>query len=390
MSRYNEAEVSLEEMESGSSAYMKEDLLKRKFTATWQELCGIVGISSEIEITSDEVASGYTKTPYPEINRRVTRLLRRNEFPDHYDIVELIERCNTKYELGISAEEKTQLSREVFKDVGRILKTQRAKDFKAHFGCHLTDDALKNNEDPATSDSALLEMLRKSLREGQEKLEVLCEGFVVKQERECEQDKSTEGDPCESDEDGGEEEEEEGEREGEDVVGMAEDDDCVDKDRVINNEEVEEDSDNDEEDIIDDNEEVQRSSRSSSEADEATLAPIPTKNSSPSTTADKGNTSTDNISTKPTKRLLSDDSEDNSTQPKIMKMSRAESDSSIDDDEGDEASTSAGTDRDKGKATTTTALSRSAPATTPPADTVISLLDDDDDDSDSDVIVLSD
>ena len=197
---------------------MKEDLFKRKFIATWQEICKIKGISPDIEIAYEELSNGYSKTPYPEINRRVTRLLRHNEFPDHYDIVELIERCNTKHNLGISVEEKAQLSREVFKDVGKVLKAHRAKDFKAHFGSHLTDEALKTKEDPASKDAELLEMLRKSLREGQEKLEELCEGFVLKQEVEGEQERSTEGDACESDE-SAEDEEEEVEEEG---VGQGE------------------------------------------------------------------------------------------------------------------------------------------------------------------------
>ena len=204
-------------MDSGNSAYMKEDLLKRKFIATWQELCGVVGISPEIEICSEGISSGYTKTPYPEINRRVTRLLRCNEFPDHYDIVELIERCNTKHVLGISVEEKAQLSKEVFKDVGKILKSQRARDFKAHFGSHLTDDALKKSEDPALLDSCLLDTLKQSLKEGQEKLEQLCEKFVFKQEMESEQEKSQDGDTCESEDNDEEEEEEEEGEEGEEI-----------------------------------------------------------------------------------------------------------------------------------------------------------------------------
>lgn len=207
--------MSLDEMDSGTSAYMKEDLLKRKFVATWYELCEFVGISPEIEIVNDELSSGYSKTPYPEINRRVTRLIRRNEFPDHYDIVELIERSNTKHELGISVEEKAQLSRQVFKDVGKLLKAQRAKDFKAHFGSHLTDDALMTNDDPATSDAALLEVLKKSLKQGQEKLEQLCEGFVVKQDLEGEQEKAEQSEQSDSDEEEEQAEEEEGEDGGE-------------------------------------------------------------------------------------------------------------------------------------------------------------------------------
>ena len=112
VSRYDEAEVTLDEMKTGTSAYMKEDKIKQKFIATWNHLCQVVGVPSEIETTeSDEdVSSGYNKTAYPEINRRVMRLLRLNKFPDHFDIVELIERCSAKHQLGISTTEKAQMS----------------------------------------------------------------------------------------------------------------------------------------------------------------------------------------------------------------------------------------------------------------------------------------
>ena len=237
VSRYDEAEVTLDEMKTGTSAYMKEDKIKQKFIATWNHLCQVVGVPSEVETTeSDEdVSSGYNKTAYPEINRRVMRLLRLNKFPDHFDIVELIERCSAKHQLGISTTEKAQMSKKNFRDVGKLLKMRRAKDFKAHIGCHLTDDALLRNEDPATSDSALLKILEKSLKEGREKLDKIFEDFVVKQERQqgrkCKQDRSTEDDPRESDTDSGEEEGESEETEGDDIIVEDED-----ERRVINDE----------------------------------------------------------------------------------------------------------------------------------------------------------
>ena len=46
-----EAEVSLDEMDGGYSAYIKEDVLKRKFVKTWQEFCQLQRVSDCIAIT---------------------------------------------------------------------------------------------------------------------------------------------------------------------------------------------------------------------------------------------------------------------------------------------------------------------------------------------------
>ena len=212
--KYNEAEVSLDEMESGTSAYLKEDFYKRKFVQTWQKLCELQNVPDEIVI-EDQSSMNYASTPYPEINRRVQRLLRLDEFPDHFDICQLVDRCNTKHSLGISAEEKSQLSRKIFKDVGKLLKDRRHKDFIAHFGSHLTDKG-KAAVDPAAEDLQLMEELKKSLREGQEKLEQLCEGFVIKQDQECpEGGISPEGDSCSLNE-----EEEDDEQSESGVIGV--------------------------------------------------------------------------------------------------------------------------------------------------------------------------
>ena len=142
-----EAELSLGEMESGNSAYMKEDHLKRVFVKTWQELCQLQRVNDSIVI-EDEESAKYSGTPYPEVNRRVQRLLRLDEFPDYVDIVQLLDRCNTKHSLGIAAEEKSQLARKVFKEVGKLIQRRRHRDFVGHFGSHLTD-TFQPEQDPA-------------------------------------------------------------------------------------------------------------------------------------------------------------------------------------------------------------------------------------------------
>lgn len=199
----------MEDMLSANSAYLKEDYLKRKFMAVWDELCEMQGIPSTIEIEHDDgLDENYSSSPYPEVNRRVRRLLKRNEFPDHMDVCDLINRCNEKYNLGISVAEKTELSRRVFKEVGEIIKRRRVKDYRAHFGSHLTD-AVKDADDPAGSDEALLEQLKKSLHEGHQRMESLVEEFVVKQEQEGEKGDAEEGEGQQNESSGDEEEEEE-------------------------------------------------------------------------------------------------------------------------------------------------------------------------------------
>lgn len=209
--RFSEEEVSLDEMLSGSSAYLKEDYIKRKFMDTWEELCALLKISSSIEVAHEDKEETYS-TPYPEINRRVQRLLKTDEFPDYIDVCELVDRCNTKHKLGIGLAEKTQISEKLFKTVGKIIKCRRSRDYRAHFGSHLTD-AMKMEDDPATSDSLLLEQLQKSLEQGKREMQSLVDDFVVKQDVELERKggASPQGDSCND-------EEEEEEEEGEEVV----------------------------------------------------------------------------------------------------------------------------------------------------------------------------
>ena len=142
-----EVELTMNEMDSGYSAYMKEDYLKRSFVRTWQEICRLKRIDDSIVM--EEAGSGsYAGTPYPEVNRRVQKLLQLDEFPDYGDISQLLDRCSTKHRLGIMAEERDQLAVKVFKEVGKLMKRRRHRDFVGYFGSHLTD-GFQPEQDPA-------------------------------------------------------------------------------------------------------------------------------------------------------------------------------------------------------------------------------------------------
>lgn len=226
----------MDEMLLGSSAYLKEDYVKRKFMDTWEELCKLLRIPSTIEVAHEDKEESCS-TSYPEINRRVQRLLRTDEFPDYVDICDLVERCNTKYELGISLTEKMQISEKLFKAVGKVIKSRRSRDYRAHFGSHLTD-IVKMEDDPAIGDSSLLEQLQKSTDEGQKLMQSLVDNFVVKQaEQEKKGGASPQGDSCHEEEGGGGGEEEEGgeeegegeEEEGEEACRVDSEEDVLEK-----------------------------------------------------------------------------------------------------------------------------------------------------------------
>ena len=180
--KVTEMELSLEEMDSSTSAYLMEDAIKRKFMRTWYRLCELLHMDPEIKISTSS-AIDYNGTSHSQLNRRVNRLITMNEFPDHFDVCQLVDRVNEKHSLGLSKENRICLSRKIFKEVGEILQRRRKAEFWQSFGCHLTD-SLPELEDPAINDTALHEQLTKSAKEGEERLAQLCEEFAVRQETE--------------------------------------------------------------------------------------------------------------------------------------------------------------------------------------------------------------
>ena len=182
-----EMEVTLEEMKSDTSPYLKEDFIKRKFVKVWHELCDVVGISPEIQENTHHYHS-YESTPYPEINRRVERLLKLDEFPDYWDVCQLVNRVNEKHSLGIKEREIHLLSQKIFREVGDQIKQQRRQTYSQLFGSHLTDLV---EEDPALKDPILLEQLTSSEELGHKRLEELYDEFALRQEKEGDQTDSS-------------------------------------------------------------------------------------------------------------------------------------------------------------------------------------------------------
>ena len=196
-----ESEVTLEEMDSDTSAYLQEDILKRRFLKTWVELCDLLHISPEVQV--GDTATAYEGTCYGVLNRRVERLIKLDDFPDYWDICQLVQRVNTKHGLNIKEKECQSLTRKVFTEIGEKLKKERLKRWNALFGCHLTDNM---EDDPAISNPSLYDTLASSVTVGKDKLDQVYDKFVTLQEEE--------GDKTDSSTNDEEEEKEEEEERG--------------------------------------------------------------------------------------------------------------------------------------------------------------------------------
>lgn len=182
-----ETEVTLEEMDSDTSAYLHEDVLKRHFLKAWDEWCDLLRVSPEIQMGSEKrIKNCDNFTEYPAINRRLNRLLQQGEFPNFYDVYKLIERVNEKHGLGLKKSELESFSKPVFKKVGEKMKQQRQEEWRHLFGSHLTDSNVV--EDPATADEDLQQKLTSNYDTGEMKMMALFDEYADRQK--CEGDAS--------------------------------------------------------------------------------------------------------------------------------------------------------------------------------------------------------
>ena len=197
--KFQEADLSLEEMDEEGSVYVRTDYLMQRLVRTWEEWCHVTGNSPQIVVSTVD-AKAYAGTEFEELNKKVQKLLEGEEFPDYQDVRELVEHCNSKHSLGLSKEKEQEVSRAVFKDVGKLMKKKRRQDFLNHFGCHLTD-AVHLTNDPALVDKELSSTLAGIDSEAQTQMEQIMEEFVSRQNTRQQSSSSSEGEG-EEEEDG--------------------------------------------------------------------------------------------------------------------------------------------------------------------------------------------
>ncbi|XP_065741404.1 death domain-associated protein 6 isoform X1 [Phocoena phocoena] len=186
--RLQEKELDLSELDDPDSTYLQEARLKRKLIRLFGRLCELKDCSS-LTGRVIEQRIPYRGTRYPEVNRRIERLINKpgpDTFPDYGDVLRAVEKAAARHSLGLPRQQLRLMAQDAFRDVGIRLQERRHLDLIYNFGCHLTDD-YRPGIDPALSDPALARRLRENRSLAMSRLDEVISKYAMMQ------DKSEEG-----------------------------------------------------------------------------------------------------------------------------------------------------------------------------------------------------
>ncbi|XP_038046188.1 uncharacterized protein LOC119720551 [Patiria miniata] len=182
--KLQERELTLDEMDESDSTHIQEYQLRRRFVKVYTMLCELNGCSSTTGRVIEQRVR-YEGTRFPEINRRLEKLVNKKDFfPDFPDIHKAVLRTNKKKDLGLDMRKVRSIAREAFEDLGGKLQKRRQQDFILNFSAHSTLDFI-NARDSADKDPELKQKLIENRTLAKQNLRQVEDSFVKKQE-ECE------------------------------------------------------------------------------------------------------------------------------------------------------------------------------------------------------------
>nr|BAE33708.1 unnamed protein product [Mus musculus] len=182
--RLQEKELDLSELDDPDSSYLQEARLKRKLIRLFGRLCELKDCSS-LTGRVIEQRIPYRGTRYPEVNRRIERLINKpglDTFPDYGDVLRAVEKAATRHSLGLPRQQLQLLAQDAFRDVGVRLQERRHLDLIYNFGCHLTDD-YRPGVDPALSDPTLARRLRENRTLAMNRLDEVISKYAMMQDK---------------------------------------------------------------------------------------------------------------------------------------------------------------------------------------------------------------
>ncbi|XP_053459119.1 death domain-associated protein 6 isoform X1 [Nycticebus coucang] len=180
--RLQEKELDLSELDDPDSTYLQEARLKRKLIRLFGRLCELKDCSS-LTGRVIEQRIPYRGTRYPEVNRRIERLINKPDaFPDYGDVLRAVEKAAARHSLGLPRQQLQVMAQDAFRDVGIRLQERRHLDLIYNFGCHLTDD-YRPGIDPALSDPVLARRLRENRTLAMSRLDEVISKYAMMQDK---------------------------------------------------------------------------------------------------------------------------------------------------------------------------------------------------------------
>ncbi|XP_070702968.1 death domain-associated protein 6 [Pempheris klunzingeri] len=244
ISRMQQAELSLDDLETEESSYIQEHKLKRKMMKIYEKLCELKGCNTLTGRVIEQRIS-YTSTRYPEINRRIERFINSPEVqrnpPDYPDILQQVLRANERYNLGLTRKQLNQIAQEAFRETGSRIQERRHLDLVYNFGSHLTDH-YKPAADPALQNPSLLRKLRSNREVALSHLEEVITKYAIRQEDTEEQERTKRLEKDSKDKEGHKSEKNEGNN---DVNGVAQEEEVEEEEDEVEEDDDEEDESSD-------------------------------------------------------------------------------------------------------------------------------------------------
>ncbi|VDM32216.1 unnamed protein product [Hydatigera taeniaeformis] len=201
--RMEEVEMDETELDDEESAYLRLDTLKREYLGVWRQFCRLRGISRHAGSLT-RLPFRYSGSRFAVLNRAVEDHVNASHtFPDYVDVYKVVEETSNREQLGLrqvlvgkscgSTSGIETLAREIFTDVGAILKNRRERQFRRDFGCHLTDEqvdilfpfvitGVSTDADPALFSAELRRRLRANRQIASTNLESLITKYARMQE----------------------------------------------------------------------------------------------------------------------------------------------------------------------------------------------------------------
>lgn len=183
-----EKDLSLDDLDNENShTYVHR--LKRKLVAVYSKICELeereLNLGRKIERKIN-----FNATCYSELNKKVSKLVNQGRhFPDFFDILTLVQRCNDKYHYNLSERRIDTLARDIFTQVGNALQRRRQDDDRQNFGCHLTDNS--NLNDPAESNYELRKQLEENKKMHTRRIDDIMHKYTKLQEEGEDTDESS-------------------------------------------------------------------------------------------------------------------------------------------------------------------------------------------------------
>ncbi|XP_061390480.1 daxx-like protein [Musca vetustissima] len=170
------------------SSFLQVERFKKRACQIYEKICDLTGESKNARRLVKKPIK-FNETCIPQFNKTLQAFINRTkEFPDYFDVLRMLEHCNTTYNLGLVNFEMKNIAEDAFIKVGKLLQSRRKAELYetvTHYG--------GNSKDPALVDPALAAKLSEN-QKNHKKISDILEKYARKQDMPEEDDEENKAD----------------------------------------------------------------------------------------------------------------------------------------------------------------------------------------------------